>query len=431
MVLVATTHYLYYPSQVVLLAPDGRVLREYWHSGHLNHLQAADLDNDGRTEFYLAGINNAWHAATLVVLDQDHFAGASQEPEAPDHQLLGFPPGAERSRIIFPRSCLNTTFDPYNPVATLSVNYGEIVVQTMELIGPGAGIFHHLSPDFRQHRAVISDSYLVEYQRAKAAGQLSASCTPDESSGPPHPPLAPPCTKSAYTVGMRRLAPIATLFLLSLPAIAARQIALITDGELAPPARHGLAKLQEALRAKGFEIAASAAQADYVILAGIGPSATLQEWKAPVPAGREALTIWRGRYRNKPAIALRGGDARGLMYAALDTADRIAWSSADPFQYVRNTTEKPYLAERGISMYTMQRAYFESRLYDEAHWKRYFDMLAADRINSFVVIFGYENGGFMAPLYPYFFDVKEFPDVEMVGHHQAASRSATPRRFKP
>jgi hypothetical protein len=182
-VLVATTHYLYYPSQVVLLAPDGRVLHQYWHSGHLNSLQAADLDNDGKTEFYLAGINNAWHAATLVVLDQDHFAGASQEPQAPDHQLLGFQPGAERNRIIFPRSCLNTTFDPYNPVTTLSANYGEIVVQTMELIGPGAGIFHHLSPDFRQHRVVISDSYLVEYQRAKAAGQLNASCKPDESSG--------------------------------------------------------------------------------------------------------------------------------------------------------------------------------------------------------------------------------------------------------
>jgi hypothetical protein len=200
-----------------------------------------------------------------------------------------------------------------------------------------------------------------------------------------------------------------------LPATAARQIALIAEGELAPPARHGLAKLQDALRAKGFEIAASAAQADYVILAGTGASATLQEWNAPVPAGRESLTIWRGRYRNKPALALRGGDARGLMYAALDTADRIARSSTDPFQYVRNTTEKPYLAERGISMYTMQRAYFESRLYDEAHWKRYFDTLAADRINSFVVIFGYENGGFMAPLYPFFFDVKEFPGVEMVG----------------
>jgi hypothetical protein len=180
-VLAASTHYLYYPSQVVLLAPDGRLLHEYWHSGHLNHLQAADLDNDGKTEFYLAGINNAWHAATLVVLDQDHFAGASQEPQATDYQLLGFEPGTERSRIVFPRSCLNTTFDPYNPVATFSVNYGEIVLQTMELIGAGAGIFHHLSPDFRQHRVVISDSYRIEYQRARATGQLTASCKPDES----------------------------------------------------------------------------------------------------------------------------------------------------------------------------------------------------------------------------------------------------------
>src|ERR1035437_1510582 len=226
---------------------------------------------------------------------------------------------------------------------------------------------------------------------------------------------------------MRRFAPVAALFLLALPAMAARQVALVIDGELAQPARHGLAKLQEALRAKGFDVTASAAQAGYVILAGTGASATLQQWKAPAPAGRESLTIWRGRYRSKPAIALRGGDARGLMYAALDTADRIAWSTADPFQFVRNTTEKPYLAERGISMYTMQRAYFESRLYDEAHWKRYFDTLAADRINSFVVIFSYENGGFMAPLYPFFFDVKEFPGVAMVGltePQQARNRAA-------
>jgi hypothetical protein len=181
-VLVASTHYLYYPSQVVLLAPDGRLLAEYWHSGHLNRLQAADLDNDGKTEFYLAGINNAWHAATLVVLDQDHFAGASKEPETPDHELLGFQPGNERNRIIFPRSCLNTTFNPYNPVATFNVNYGEIVLQTTELIGAGAGIFHHLSPDLHQHRVVISDSYRVEYQRAKAAGLLSPSCKPEEPS---------------------------------------------------------------------------------------------------------------------------------------------------------------------------------------------------------------------------------------------------------
>src|ERR1019366_5315271 len=150
--------------------------------------------------------------------------------------------------------------------------------------------------------------------------------------------------ESAYTVGMRRLVPMAALLLLALPAMAARQVAVVTEGELAPPARHGLAKLRDALRAKGFEFADSAAHAEYVILAGIGASDTLQQWKAPVPAGREALTIWRGRYLGKPALALSGGDARGLMYAALDTAGRFGWGSSHPFHYVRDDTEKAYLA---------------------------------------------------------------------------------------
>jgi hypothetical protein len=38
-------------------------------------------------------------------------------------------------------------------------------------------------------------------------------------------------------------------------------------------------------------------------------------------------------------------------------------------------------------------------------------MLAADRINKFLVVFGYETGGFMAPCYPYFFDAPGFPDA--------------------
>src|ERR1017187_10588459 len=84
----------------------------------------------------------------------------------------------------------------------------------------------------------------------------------------------------------------------------------------------------------------------------------------------------------------------GLLFGCLFSSRRRHtryigdWSSdvCSSDLYVRNTSEKPYLAERGVSMYTMQRAYFESRLHDEAHWKRYFDTLAADRLNSFVVI---------------------------------------------
>jgi hypothetical protein len=144
----------------------------------------------------------------------------------------------------------------------------------------------------------------------------------------------------------------------------------------------------------------------------------LAQLKAAVPAEGEAVAIRTGaRYQRKPAIVLAGGDGAGLMYAALDLADRIGWarSGGDPFQFARDAAEKPYLKERGVVMFTMNRAYFENRLLDERFWIRYFDMLAENRFNRLVLIFGYEEGGYMAPLYPYFFDVNGFPDVRVVG----------------
>jgi len=114
-------------------------------------------------------------------------------------------------------------------------------------------------------------------------------------------------------------------------------------------------------------------------------------------------------------LILCGSDDRGLMYAALDTAGRVGWStnSSDPFHEVYDLQERPYIRERSLSIYTMNRAYWESRFYDEQYWTRYFDMLAANRFNKFLIIFGYENGGFLAPPYPYFFNTPGFTNVYM------------------
>jgi hypothetical protein len=172
-ILLSMSQHPFYPGQVTLLSADGAVLREYWHSGHLDKVRAADLDGDGRPEFYLAGINNARRAATLVVLDEDHFSGAGDESERPDHALQGFPPGNERARVIFPRSCLNTRFAPWNAVGDFHVSNDGILVETVELVDTfTAGIMHHLSPDLGRHRASIADSYYIAYQRLEAAHQL-------------------------------------------------------------------------------------------------------------------------------------------------------------------------------------------------------------------------------------------------------------------
>lgn len=201
-------------------------------------------------------------------------------------------------------------------------------------------------------------------------------------------------------------------------------VAVIAPSVPDGPVRYGMEKLREALVAQGFSVAAFSPEvrADFFVVAGTEADCEagqlLQAASAVLPTDPEALVIRRlHQYRGRPALAIYGSDARGLMYAALDVAEHVTRTSSerDPFQNVREAEEKPFLTERGVSIYTMHRAYFESRLFDEHYWQKYFDLLAASRINNFVVIFGYENGGFMAPPYPYFFDVDGFPDVKFVG----------------
>lgn len=194
---------------------------------------------------------------------------------------------------------------------------------------------------------------------------------------------------------------------LSLAAFGLRaaEVAFVGSSGLTGPARHGLNKLTAALETRGHKVGGSA---EYFVRIGCGPGMKVQ--------GSQSLAIRRGQYQGKPSIDVCGGGTRGLMYALLDVAERVGWGNGgDPFARVRDTNERPFLEERGISIYTMHRAYFESRLFDENYWKRYFDLLASSRINTFTVIFGYENGGFMAPLYPYFFDVPGFAGVRLIG----------------
>ncbi len=221
---------------------------------------------------------------------------------------------------------------------------------------------------------------------------------------------------------------VALLLLATGTSQAAGRVGFVTDTSLTGPAAHGLERLQDALQERGFvverltETQIASAGVDLLVIAGQSldrgaASGMLKASGVPSPEGPEALVVRRTTVAGKPAVVLCGSDARGLMYAALDVADRVLWSQegGNPFAHVNDTQERPYVRERAVSIYTMHRGYFESRLYDETYWQRYFAMLARSRINSFVVVFGYENGGFMAPPYPYFFDMEEFPQVKLIG----------------
>jgi len=203
-------------------------------------------------------------------------------------------------------------------------------------------------------------------------------------------------------------------------------VSIIADSVPGQPARHGIDKIIAALKDKqvSFETVNTLddAKGKMLIVAGLASdrklfSASFKTFCQSVPTNAEALAIQKLDYKGEPAWAIAGSDERGLMYAELDVADRIRWSTNtdSPLSEVRDTVEKPGVSNRGITLFAMNRAYWESRFYDESYWTRYLDTLAQNRFNSMVVILGYENGGFLAPCYPYFFNVPQFPEIKMIG----------------
>lgn len=200
---------------------------------------------------------------------------------------------------------------------------------------------------------------------------------------------------------------------------------IVVDPSLDKKVEYGLGKLELALKEKGINFvrvtSLEKAKGKQIIVVGLssGQGSLAQiahNDNRSIPATAEALAIWKGSYNGKPLLALGGHDEQGVMYALQEAAMRINWASKNnSFKYIQEIIEKPELANRAISMYTMHRRIWEEKLFDKKYWEKYFDMLSQNRFNSFVIIFGYENGGFLAPPYPYFFDVPGYPDVRMVG----------------
>ncbi len=216
-------------------------------------------------------------------------------------------------------------------------------------------------------------------------------------------------------------------------------VAVLIDDRPGEPVVHGLDEVTRALERKGSAVRrmtkVDAAPSGPVIVAGLshgaGPAATLlREQKISPPTALESLLVEHVTGRPPPlndVWLVTAPDDRGLMYALLDVADRIGWAAdpRTPLSEVRAARDAPAVPERALSIYTMHRASFERRFFDERYWDRYFDMLARDRYNSFVLIFGYENAGYFAPAYPYFFDVEGFPNVRVQGFTAADQRRHT------
>jgi len=180
-ILVSSNHYLHNPNQIAMLDNKGNLISEYWHSGHLLSIVCADIDGDGIEEILLAGVNNGYGLATLVIFDPRDVRGASTQPF---RQLLDCEPGTEKAIVLFPRTCLSLDA-PYNRAHSVWVTKERrIVVPVVEGVSeaknPGVMVYEL---DFGLN--VVSarpDSHLQEAHRLlEAEGTLDHSWTEKET----------------------------------------------------------------------------------------------------------------------------------------------------------------------------------------------------------------------------------------------------------
>jgi len=161
-------HHFEYPSVVVVVDGKGRTRGEYWHSGHLEAVHLDDLDNDGKLELVLAGMDLGSSQAVLRVFDAQNVGGAAVLPEGHPNQLQGFTSGTEKATVRFARGRLNRQRNKFNHAYLIGTSSERrmIVSVSEELTRNQGYLIYNIRPDLSLERVAASVSLMTSYREA-------------------------------------------------------------------------------------------------------------------------------------------------------------------------------------------------------------------------------------------------------------------------
>jgi hypothetical protein len=182
---------------------------------------------------------------------------------------------------------------------------------------------------------------------------------------------------------------------------ATRGVAIVLNPEDAKqrPAQWAAAELRETLNSRGIrteiheELHQAPAGFDCIVAATAASDAgnrALMATGTSLPNVPEAVALARGRMGARGIVLAAGSDARGLVYALLELADRINFA-ADPLEElskVQRTLERPANRVRGIARAFVSDVEDQPWFNDREMWPRYLTALATQRFNRFNLSFG-------------------------------------------
>ncbi|HEU5234391.1 MAG TPA: hypothetical protein VFU50_16135 [Terriglobales bacterium] len=189
----------------------------------------------------------------------------------------------------------------------------------------------------------------------------------------------------------------------ALSAAAQEGISLISDPDDPIAASQPVAWARQELTAavsqagtsvRQFSSFAQAPQSDHIVVAAGVRSAlvgeALKEVGVTPPTAPESLAVVQAKYKDRPILLVSGADARGVMYALLELADRIRHGE-NPIGVIadqKTLIEQPFNEVRSIGRLFVSDVQDKPWFNDREMWPAYFSMLATQRINRFSLNLG-------------------------------------------
>jgi len=170
----------------------------------------------------------------------------------------------------------------------------------------------------------------------------------------------------------RAIPALALVLVAGLVATAAHAATVsVVHDSASPQARYAARRLGEALRERGYDVRAAGG---FVVRLSVAPKG--------LPAEAFAFTPSSG------ALAIEGGDARGLVYGALAAAEALR--DGTRLEDLRERREAPRLAFRAVKFNTPWDSYRPSSALDQhdatardlRFWEAFLDMLVENRFNA-------------------------------------------------
>ena len=191
----------------------------------------------------------------------------------------------------------------------------------------------------------------------------------------------------------------------------------------AAPVQWAAQQLEQALADAGMAVhrrdrAEQAPAAEFCVVAsGMSApisAAALKAASIAAPREAESLALLNTKIGGRSALLAAGADARGLVYALLELADRVRqpWTAPGPLSFNRPLVERPANQVRSVMRQFTSEPLDKPWFLDREMWPQYLTMLAAERFNRFHLAFGlgYDSlqnvaDSYMLFLYPFLLPV--------------------------